>query len=144
MAETAQEKKDKGEAGVATDAQNAKLKHTAEIVGDEKGAVTTRDDALDVGVPMLQGSPREPQGPEDAAGDGPKRGDYSERTGGIQHHETRRVDDPLEDPWIRDEDGNPVDRKPHTQLVAQTPNFSDQGEVEGKKGGVETADAASA
>jgi hypothetical protein len=43
--------------------------------------VTTRDDANDLGVPMLAGSSDEPTGPEDALGEGPKRGDYSDRIG---------------------------------------------------------------
>lgn len=36
--------------------------------------------ASDVGVPMIEGDPTEPVGPEDAAGHGVKRGDYSSRS----------------------------------------------------------------
>lgn len=50
------------------------LRHSA-------GGSTTRNDALDLGVPMKQGSPFERQGPEDALGLGPKRGDYRGRLG---------------------------------------------------------------
>ncbi len=56
--------------GQATPQDNKKLKHTM-------GGVTTRDDALDSGAPMLAGDPAEPTGPEDALGSGQKRGDYS-------------------------------------------------------------------
>jgi hypothetical protein len=42
------------------------------------GGVTTRD-AMDAGVAMVQGSPDEPVGPEDALGPDPTRGDYSDR-----------------------------------------------------------------
>lgn len=44
-----------------------------------QGGTTTRDDATDMGVPMLPGRADEPVGPEDALGLGPKRGDYRER-----------------------------------------------------------------
>jgi hypothetical protein len=62
-----------------------KLQHT-------EGGSTTRDDAGDLGVPMLPGKPDEPVGPEDALGDGPKRGDYSDRIGPSNYHphEARR------------------------------------------------------
>jgi hypothetical protein len=81
--------------------------------------VTTRDDANDLGVPMLAGSSDEPTGPEDALGEGPKRGDYSDRVG-------------------------PSNYQPHTpgadgKLVAQRPRASEVGEVAGLKGGVDTA-----
>jgi hypothetical protein len=100
---------------------NDQLKHT-------QGGTTTRDDATDVGVPMLPGSGDEPVGPEDALGEGPKRGDYSKRLGEANYapHTTERI----------------PDAKPgeaHTRLVEQAPRASEQGEVEGKKGGVETS-----
>ncbi len=108
------------ETGTKAEKADAKLKHT-------QGGVTTRDDATDVGVPMLQGSPEERQGPEDALGEGPKRGDYSNRlSAGYQATETVRVPDAKE--------GDPT-----VKVVDQTPRASDQGEVPGKKGGVETA-----
>lgn len=93
--------------GVASNAQNDKLKHS-------EGGVTTRDDALDLGVPMLQGDPSEPQGPEDALGDGPKRGDYRDRIGGSSY-------------------------QPHSGEKPQRPNADDIGDAKGLKGGVETS-----
>lgn len=108
-------------AGVATQSENEKLEHVA-------GGSTTRDDKLDMGVPMLQGSPDEPQGPEDALGEGPKRGDYSDRIGpdSYQPHEVRPA---------RKGDGENA-----TVVVeAQKPRTEEIGDEEGKKGGVETA-----
>lgn len=91
---------------VASESQNKKLEHS-------EGGTTTRDDATDLGVPMLQGDPSEPVGPEDALGDGPKRGDYSERLGeGYQ---------------------------PHRGAEPQRPKVEDRGDEKGRKGGVETA-----
>jgi hypothetical protein len=58
----------------AQTADEDNLRHSA-------GGSTTRNDALDLGVPMKQGTPTERQGPEDALGVGPKRGDYRERLG---------------------------------------------------------------
>lgn len=104
---------------VATDKDNARLKHT-------EGGATTRDDATDVGVPMLPGSGTEPQGPEDALGPGPKRGDYRGRLGaGYEPHEVVPV----------------ADAKPgeaRARLEAQRPRVDDIGDEKGKKGGVET------
>lgn len=153
MAQTTSEKAEaeaREDAGIATPKENARLKHSVEVDADrtpgpaEKGAKTTRDDPLDQGVPMLQGSPAEPQGPEDAFGEGQKRGDYGQRVGAAigmaESHEAVRVADAdVGDPWVRDDDGNPVDRKPLVELHSQTHRASDQGEVEGKKGGVDTA-----
>jgi hypothetical protein len=99
-------KKKPGE-GVASKAQNDKLKHS-------EGGVTTRDDALDLGVPMLPGDPSEPQGPEDALGEGPKRGDYRDRLGGPGY-------------------------QPHQGEVPQRLNADDIGDAKGLKGGVTTA-----
>lgn len=106
---------------IATDAQNDKLKHS-------EGGTTTRDDALDAGVPMLPGDPSEPQGPEDALGPGPKRGDYSGRVGPADYQPHRSV--PVTD-------GKPGE--PTARLVAQRPLASEQGDESGKKGGVETS-----
>lgn len=86
-----------------------------------EGGTTTKDDATDVGVPMLPGDPAEAQGPEDAFGDGKKRGDYTDRQDGLQHYEMRR-----------DEDGNVV-------AVDQNANVGQIGDEAGKKGGVETS-----
>ena len=51
--------------------------------------VVQKDDASDLGVPMLPGSSSEPVGPEDALGVGKKRGDYTGRIGpsSYQPHE---------------------------------------------------------
>lgn len=113
--------------GVASEKENARLKHTDELrdqaavaapgaapAKEPVGSVTTRDDATDLGVPMLQGSPDEPVGPEDALGKGPTRGDYRERLGGSDYH-------------------------PHEGAEPQKPRAEEVGEVEGKKGGVDTA-----
>lgn len=108
-------------AGIASDQQNDRLEHT-------EGGVTTRDDALDLGVPMLPGSPDEPVGPEDALGEGPKRGDYSARIGPPNYH-------PHETMPVRD--AKPGD--PRFVTVPQRPRADDIGDEPGKKGGVETA-----
>ena len=99
---------------VASEAQNSKLEHS-------QGGVTTRDDATDLGVPMLPGQPDEPTGPEDALGVGPKRGDYSNRIGSAsyQPHES-----------LRAEDGK-------VQVEAQRPRVEDRGDAPGK-GGVDS------
>lgn len=91
--------------GVASESQNQKLEHS-------EGGTTTRDDATDLGVPMLPGDPSEPVGPEDALGDGPKRGDYTDRIGDGYH--------------------------PHTGSEPQKPKAADIGDEKGRKGGVET------
>lgn len=108
------------EKATATDSQNSKLKHS-------QGGATTRDDATDVGVPMLAGSPEERQGPEDALGVGPKRGDYRARLArrDAEPHETRPV----------------RDAKPGEPTVvneAQAPRADDIGDENGRKGGVDT------
>ncbi len=79
-----------------------------------QGGMTTREDSLDLGVPMLAGSPDEPQGPEDALGPGPKRGDYRGRIG-------------------------PADYHPHAGGEPQRPRAEDIGEEEARKGGVDSA-----
>jgi hypothetical protein len=121
MATAAQRKA--SDASVASAADNKKLEHTA-------GGTTTRDDALDMGVPMLPGSPDEPVGPEDALGEGPKRGDYSGRIGpsNYQPHEVRRASaEDVADP-----------NKPSVVVQAQRPRVEEVGDAEGK-GGVSTA-----
>lgn len=90
----------------ASESENSKLKHS-------EGGTTTRDDATDLGVPMLPGDPSEPVGPEDALGDGPKRGDYTGRIGESVYH-------------------------PHSGAEDQRPKAEDIGDEKGKKGGVET------
>jgi len=95
------------------------------------GGVTTRDDVLDLGVPMLQGDRTEPTGPEDALGPGPKRGDYSGRLGDSYYnpHTTEAI--PVEE---REEGG------PWVRVKAQAERAAEQGEVPGKKGGVNSAE----
>lgn len=108
------------DASVASASENAKLKHSV-------GGVTTRDDALDLGVPMLGGDPKEPVGPEDALGVGSTRGDYRERVGSSAYRPHTVVPVP---------DAKPGE--PTVRVVAQRPLAEDIGEVAGKKGGVET------
>ena len=102
-------------------AADEQLKHS-------QGGVTTRSDALDVGVPMLPGDPSEPVGPEDALGAGPTRGDYRNRLGwsDYQPHTT--------EPVLDAKPGEPTVR-----VVPQRQYAEEIGEVKGKKGGVDTA-----
>ena len=139
MAQTKEEKaqdESREELGVAKAADNAKLEHS-----DESGGATTRDDLLDAGVPMLQGDPSEPQGPEDAFGRGPKRGDYTDRTGGVNSAQSVPLEDGGE--VVRGKDGEMLDLKPVSRLDAQVPRTEDIGEEKGKKGGVDTDPIAS-
>lgn len=135
------------EAGIAEVAQNDRLEHS-------QSGTTTRDDATDVGVPMLQGDPSEPTGPEDALGDGAKRGDYRDRLVG---ESTESV--PVADAgkpvtrWVDRDSGaaakanakNAVevqtDLTPTSQVVRQNPRADEIGDVAGKKGGVTSGDA---
>jgi hypothetical protein len=109
------------EAGIATTSENQKLEHP-------QGGITTRDDILDLGVPMLPGSENERQGPEDALGEGPKRGDYTNRLGGSTYHPHEAL--PVK---------NAAPGEPTVRLEAQRPRAEDIGDAEGLKGGVETA-----
>lgn len=131
-------------AGIADRDANAALEHT-------NGGTTTRDDANDVGVPMLQGSPKEPVGPEDAFGPGAKRGDYSDRVGSGPHVELERIpDDERGDAvqYVDRETGAPAKQgaegaiaspleRPHTRVVDQSARASIVGDEPGK-GGVTT------
>jgi hypothetical protein len=105
---------------VATQEQNEALEHS-------QGGTTTRRDKTDLGVPMLPGSPKERAMPEDALGEGLKRGDYSGRLGDQNYkpHETRVI-----------EDAKPGESRFET--VPQAPRTLDIGDDEGRKGGVET------
>lgn len=94
-----------------------------------RGGVTTRDDAADLGVDMLPGDPDEPQGPEDAFGPGPKRGDYTGRVGDGAH--VQIVPNP-----------NAGDGEPNVIRVDQVARASQRGDAAGLKGGVETTDEA--
>lgn len=121
MATTDQRKTD--DPTVAGEKQNASLKHS-------QGGVTTRDDATDLGVPMLPGDPSEPSGPEDALGVGPKRGDYTGRIGGSEYqpHESVAVTDA--------KPGEPT-----LVVQAQRPRADDIGDDKGVKGGTQVATA---
>jgi len=99
-------------------ATDAKLSHP-------EGGVTTRDDALDSGVPMMQGDQSEPVGPEDALGSGDKRGDYSDVVGNKQHYAS--VENPKHDP----QDAS----SPRYMLVHQNPLVDQRGDEKGVKGG---------
>lgn len=104
---------------VAAPAENAKLEHSVE-------GVTTREDATDLGVPMLPGDPSEPVGPEDALGVGPKRGDYTGRIGPSNYQPHMSV------PVTDAKPGEPT-----VQMVAQRPLAEDIGDKKGVKGGTD-------
>lgn len=124
MAENKKPVENQAAPSVATSQDNQKLEHP-------QGGATTRDDLLDAGVPMLAGDSREPVGPEDALGPGPKRGDYRMRVGPESYH-PHTVE---EIPEGEREAGGPVRR-----LVAQRPRADEIGEVPRKKGGVNSAE----
>ena len=121
----AENKKPETQDEIASPRQNAKLEHS-------RGGVTTRDDLLDAGVPMLPGDPQEPVGPEDALGVGPKRGDYTSRVGpsSYQPHTTELIPEEEREP------GGPTMR-----LVPQRPRAMEIGEEPRRKGGVDTGGA---
>ncbi len=100
-----------------TSKKDEKLEHS-------EGGVTTRDDALDSGVPMLQGDPSEPAGPEDALGSGLKRGDYSEF---LDRRYTASVPNPKHDASDPD--------SPASVIVEQNPLVEQRGDEKGVKGG---------
>ena len=105
-------------------------KKTAEAKPSEKAPEAVEKDATDLGVPMLPGSDKEPTGPEDALGEGPKRGDYTGRIGpsNYEPHEVKPSGETRED-------GTSI-----PVVEAQRPRAEDIGEVEGKKGGVDSAE----
>lgn len=120
-------------ASVASREDNAALEHSV-------GGTTTRSDKLDAGVPMLQGDPSEPVGPEDAFGDGEKRGDYSGRVERGPHMVSvpnPKAGAPI---YAQDADGNDVvvDYEPNAILVDQETAAQLQGDIAGVKGGVGT------
>lgn len=90
--------------------------------------VTTRDDAKDLGVPMLAGDPSEPAGPEDALGSGDKRGDYAERQPENTVHYAAVVN-----PNYDRNDPN----SPRSVLVHQNPLVEQRGDDKGVKGGTQ-------
>lgn len=80
-------------------------------------------DAYDLGVPMVEGSPDEPTGPEDAAGHGVKRGSYVDRIEpGKEHYQ-----------FERGADGN-VYRVNQNELMDNVPGVP----ADGTKGGVDS------
>ena len=93
---------------------------------DVAEGVTTRDDAKDLGVPMLAGDPSEPVGPEDALGGGDKRGDYSGRQPENTEHYAAVIN-PDYDPSKPD--------SPRSVLVHQNPLVEQIGDDKGVKGG---------
>ena len=102
----------------AKKSNNDKLEHT-------EGGVTTRDDALDSGAPMLPGDKSEPSGPEDALGSGAKRGDYADLVGDRQFYAS-----------VPNPDHDPTDpNSPASILVHQNPLVGDRGDDKGVKGG---------
>lgn len=112
--------KGKNEGAIATQEQNDRLEHT-------EGGATTRDDKTDLGVPMLPGSGKERVMPEDALGEGDKRGDYTQRLGDANYrpHETVKI-----------EGAKPGEAQ--VEVIPQAPRTEQIGDVEGVKGGVET------
>jgi hypothetical protein len=118
----------------ADDAGDTPAQDTRELP-HTMGGSTTRDDLLDAGVPMLPGSPKERVGPEDALGEGPKRGDY---TGRVDPNAHESVPNPKAGQPILGPDGQVLDFEPHSVLVAQAPRAEDIGDAAGK-GGVDTA-----
>jgi hypothetical protein len=133
---------------VASRDANQALEHS-------QGGTTTRSDATDLGVPMLQGAPSEPVGPEDALGKGPKRGDYSGRLAlETQHHATELIPQDervsMAEALVKDAGKNAADQGftvtvalgevPTTRVVDQTARAGEVGDSPGK-GGVSTQEA---
>jgi hypothetical protein len=115
----------------------AEEKRERKSTSAQQSETVERNDPLDLGVPMLAGSEdkKERQGPEDALGAGPKRGDYRDRIGNSAYHphtSERIPDDELE----RDDEGNVTG--PRVRVVEQRPRAEEIGDEPGKKGGVET------
>lgn len=140
---------DPGADGVATPDENAALEGSVDDAPE-----TTRDDLHDLGVPMLQGDPREPVGPEDALGVGEKRGDYRDRIVGQPHtavalegggepvYRNAKTGDPAE---AGDDDAVIVDYKPTSTVVPQRPRADEIGNSDPLlKGGVTTDPTAQA
>jgi hypothetical protein len=82
----------------------------------------------ETGVKMLPGDPSEPVGPEDALGEGPKRGDYRDVMRLEAPHEAR----PLTDITPGEE--------PNREIVPQKERVEQVGDAKGKKGGVDTTE----
>ena len=105
----------------------------AEEKQSRKQKTVDRGDPHDLGVPMLPSEGKERQGPEDALGAGPKRGDYRNRVNDAEHYVPEVI--PAEE-REKDEDGNITG--PRTRMVHQNPRAEEIGDEAGLKGGVET------
>lgn len=105
----------------AKEKENSRLSHS-------RGGVTTRDDKTDLGVPMLPGSPKERVMPEDALGEGDKRGDYTKRLGDANYrpHEIAKIEDAKAG-------------EAQFEAIPQAPRTEQIGDDSGLKGGVETS-----
>lgn len=101
--------------------ENNQLQHS-------QGGVTTRQDATDLGVPMLPGDPQEVVGPEDALGEGPTRGDYRDRIGPASYQPHEVLPEPSSDP-----------NAPQVRVAPQREYVAEIGDEPRKKGGVDTA-----
>jgi pyruvate/2-oxoglutarate dehydrogenase complex dihydrolipoamide acyltransferase (E2) component len=95
-------------------------------------------DRNDAGVDMLTGSQDEPQGPEDALGEGLKRGDYRDRVIDAIHQEAKPI--PGGGGVVENEHGG-FDTAPVSELVTQNPRTEEIGDDPGKKGGVDSVPA---
>jgi len=114
-----------------TKADSRSTAKTAEKQPQAETEITEDDrDALNMGVPMAdEVDPRdEPTGPEDALGEGPTRGDYSDRIGPSNYHPHQVV------PGAQREDGS------FEPVIQAQRDFVEQGSTPaGKKGGVDSA-----
>lgn len=130
------EREAKAKAAKTPEAEKPEAEATPEA--EEDFGATTKDDGTDAGVPMLPGSPGEPQGPEDAFGEGQKRGDYADRVGTNQHAESVAIEGGGQ-PVYGGEDGEEiVDFTPRSKLVSQNERVDEVGDEAGEKGGVTT------
>lgn len=139
MAKSKTKTKKADQTGAAEKTDRDRVDSPAEDLGISSGDTVDRAsiDALDAGAPMLGGDPSEPQGPEDALGEGDKRGDYSGRQPeGTTHYESRAIEGG--GGLVENKDGG-LDNSPRSELVEQNPRVEEVGDVPGKKGGVETA-----
>lgn len=143
-AEAERRQVDEAKAREAKEAEEAKKAEASrrEATDADQGGATTKDDTLDAGVPMEEGSPGERQGPEDAFGEGLKRGDYSDRVG-KNHAESVPLEGGGEPVFAEDEDGEQVqvDNAPRSELRDQVARTEEVGDDSGLKGGVETTAA---
>lgn len=94
--------------------------------------------ADDPGVPIIEGNPGEPQGPEDALGQGVKRGDYSDRQPEDTAHFEGQPTGAVAGTQVVNGDGG-IDNEPVAELVHQNPRAGQVGvPTAGTKGGVDS------